>query len=33
MLRFLKSQADLPWLCVSDFNEILHTNVQMDGND
>ena len=33
MLRFLRNQSDLPWLCVGDFNEVLHVDEQMGGND
>jgi hypothetical protein len=32
MLRFLKSQDDLPWLCAGDFNEALSQDEQMGGN-
>lgn len=33
MLRFLWNESDLPWLCVRDFNEILHDHEQFGGND
>jgi hypothetical protein len=33
LLRFLRNQADLPWLCAGDFNEILYAEEQMGGND
>ena len=33
LLRFLRNQTDLPWLCVGDFNEVLHEDEQMGGND
>jgi hypothetical protein len=24
MLKFIKSSSDLPWVCLGDFNEVLH---------
>jgi hypothetical protein len=24
MLKFIKSYSDLPWVCIGDFNEVLH---------
>jgi exonuclease III len=31
LLRTLKHQSDKPWLCVGDFNEILHSRVKEGG--
>jgi hypothetical protein len=31
MLRFLRNQTDLPWLCAGDFNEVLHDYEQVGG--
>jgi hypothetical protein len=28
MMRFLRNQSDLPWLCAGDFNEVLHEHEQ-----
>jgi hypothetical protein len=33
MLRFLRNESDLPWLCSGDFNEMLHGHEQMGGNE
>jgi hypothetical protein len=33
MLRFLRNENDLLWLCVGDFNEILYDHKQFGGND
>jgi hypothetical protein len=31
MMRFLRNQSDLPWLCAGDFNEVLHEHEQFGG--
>lgn len=31
LLKLLKSRSNLPWLCVGDFNEVLHANEQFGG--
>ena len=33
MLRFLRNETDLAWLCAGDFNEILYDHEQFGGND
>jgi hypothetical protein len=33
MLRFLRNENNLPWLCAGDLNEILHEHNQIGGND
>jgi hypothetical protein len=33
MLRFLRNETDLPWLCVGNFNEIIYAHEQFGGND
>jgi hypothetical protein len=30
-LKYLNTQSDLPWLCASDFNEVLEDNEQIGG--
>lgn len=32
LLRFLRAQSVLPWLCAGDFNEVLHATEQFGGN-
>jgi hypothetical protein len=32
MMRFLKADCDLPWLCIGDFNEVLRQEEQMGPN-
>jgi hypothetical protein len=33
MLRFLRNESDLPWLCSGDLNEMLHGHEHMGGNE
>ena len=32
MMRFLKADCDLPWLCIGDFNEVLRQEEQFGPN-
>lgn len=32
LLRFLRAQLDLPWLCMGDFNELLMAEEHFGGN-
>lgn len=32
LMRFLRAQFDLPWLCAGDFNEVLAEEEQIGGN-
>jgi hypothetical protein len=33
MLKFIRSANDLPWLCIGDFNEVLHRSEHMGVNE
>lgn len=33
MMRYLKADCDLPWLCIGDFNEVLRREEQFGPND
>jgi hypothetical protein len=33
LLCFLHNETDLPWLCLGDFNETLHSHEQIGGNE
>lgn len=32
LMRFLRAQLNLPWLCIGDFNEVLEANEHIGGN-